>query len=74
MWCIAGTTQWVDPPPEPPPPPLPPELRANVAMTDLAELMVRWQIVAVPLQTPDHPVNLEPDAASALSVTLVPLA
>ena len=42
-------------------------------MTDLAALIVTVQ-VPVPVHAPDQPVNLEPAATTAVSVTEVPLA
>jgi hypothetical protein len=44
---------------------------ANVAVTDLAADIVTVQ-VPVPEQAPDQPVNMEPLAGAAVSVTLVP--
>ncbi len=45
----------------------------NVAVTDCAAVIVIVQVAAVPLQAPLQPPKLEPDAAVAVSVTLVPL-
>ncbi len=45
----------------------------NVAVTDCAWLIGTVQVAAVPEQAPPHPANVEPDAAAAVSVTLVPL-
>jgi hypothetical protein len=45
---------------------------ANVAVTLLAEFMVTGQ-VPLPLHAPPQPVNVEPPAALAVSVTGVPL-
>jgi len=47
---------------------------ANVAVTALAAAIVKTQ-VAVPVQppVPDHPVNVDPAAGVAVSVTAVPL-
>jgi hypothetical protein len=47
-------------------------LCVNVAVTLVAALIVTLQDV-VPEQAPDHPVNVEPDAAAAARVTLIPL-
>jgi hypothetical protein len=44
---------------------------AKVAVTDLAADIVTVQ-VPVPVQAPDQPVNMEPVAGAAVSVTLVP--
>jgi hypothetical protein len=44
----------------------------NAAVTLLAVLMVRVQIVAVPEHAPLQPEKVEPDAGDAVSVTLVP--
>jgi hypothetical protein len=42
----------------------------NVAVTDLACCMVTWQSPA-PAQSPDQPVNVEPESGVALSLTTV---
>ena len=47
----------------------PPE---KLALTDLAALIVREQVVLVPLQAPPHEVNVAPALGVAVSVTLVP--
>jgi hypothetical protein len=44
----------------------------NVAVTDAATESVTVH-AAVPLQAPDHPAKLDPDAGVAVSVTVVPL-
>jgi hypothetical protein len=44
----------------------------NVAVTLFAESTATTQL-PVPLQAPLQPVKVEPDAATAVSVTLVPL-
>ena len=44
----------------------------NVAVTDVAAVGERMH-VDVPLQAPDQPANVEPEAAVAVSVTCVPL-
>jgi hypothetical protein len=44
----------------------------KVAVTDVAALREMVQVVLVPLQLPDHPANLEPDLAAAVSLTDVP--
>jgi len=63
------------------PPPVPagvtlrgyaPATPPNVAVTDALLVKVTTQ-VEVPLQAPDHPVNVEPAAGAAVSVTTVPL-
>jgi hypothetical protein len=46
--------------------------KANVAVTDFAASMVTAQF-PVPLHAPLQPVNVEPAAAVAVSVTEVPL-
>jgi hypothetical protein len=47
-------------------------VRGNVAVTDLAAVMVVVQ-VPVPLHPPpDQPANTEPTAGTAVSVTVVP--
>ena len=43
-------------------------------MTDLAAFIATVQVAAAPVQAPLQPVKLEPVAAAAVSVTLVPLA
>lgn len=45
---------------------------AKDAPTDRAEFARRVQVVVVPPQSPDHPVNTDPEAAVAVSVTVVP--
>jgi hypothetical protein len=52
---------------------LPPEARANVAVTDLAASIDTTQ-APLPLQLPDHPVNVHPGAGEADSPTTAPLA
>ena len=46
----------------------------NVAVTDWAALIVTVQVAAVPVQPLDQPPNVEPEAAAAVRVTVVPLA
>ena len=41
-------------------------------MTVAAAFKEMVQVVLVPLQLPDHPANLEPDLAAAVSLTDVP--
>jgi hypothetical protein len=48
-------------------------LDVNVAVTD-AEALSAMVHVAVPLQPPDHPPNVEPALGAAVSVTEVPVA
>jgi hypothetical protein len=43
----------------------------NVAVTDRAWFTVTWQS-PVPEQSPDQPVNVEPESGAAVSVTTVP--
>jgi hypothetical protein len=45
---------------------------ANVATTDRAASIVTVHDVVAPEHAPDQPPNVEPDAAEAVSVTLVP--
>ena len=45
---------------------------ANVAVTVLSALSVTTQVVALPPQPPDQPMNAEPALAVAVSVTLSP--
>jgi hypothetical protein len=45
----------------------------NVALTVDAAFRERVHVADVPLQAPDHPASLEPDAAAAVSFTDVPL-
>jgi hypothetical protein len=47
-------------------------LAVNVAVTEVLLVGVTLQ-VAVPVQAPDHPANVEPAFAAAVSVTAVPL-
>src|SRR5207253_2271241 len=49
-----------------------PLLRLNVAVTDLAAVIVTEQ-VPVPTQAPLQPAKVEPAAAAAVRVTTVPL-
>jgi hypothetical protein len=44
----------------------------KVAVTFLFAFMVRLQVFAVPVQSPDHWEKLQPDAGFAVRVTLVP--
>lgn len=53
--------------PEPPPPPVP-----KVAVTAVAAFIVTTQEPVPEQPPPDHPVNVEPRAAVAVSVTTVP--
>lgn len=46
-------------------------IRVKVAVTVWSEFIVRTQL-PVPEQAPPHPVNVEPDTATAESVTVVP--
>jgi len=46
----------------------------NVVVTLLCALMVTWQVLAVPVHAPLHPVNVDPDLAVTVSVTTVPWA
>lgn len=46
----------------------------KLAVTVLVTFVVTEQVVAVPVQAPDQPLNLEPDAAVAVKVTLAVLA
>src|SRR5262249_13699947 len=58
--------------------PSPIEVRASAyctlktAVTLLAASMVTWQGLALPEQSPDHPVNTEPASGTAVRVTSVP--
>jgi hypothetical protein len=45
---------------------------AKVAVTVLAALIDRVQVLAEPLQAPPQPVKVLPDAAAAVRVTLTP--
>jgi hypothetical protein len=47
-------------------------VEVKVAVTDAAALSEMVQVALVPLQPPDHPANLEPDLAAAVSLTDVP--
>jgi hypothetical protein len=49
------------------------EVELNVAVTDFAAFTSNLHVEDVPLQAPDHPANLEPDAAVSVSLTDVPL-
>ena len=44
----------------------------KLAVTLRAAVMLTEQVLAVPVQDPDHPPKVEPDAAVAVKVTLVP--
>ena len=44
----------------------------KLAATLAAAIMLTVQVLAMPLHEPDHPANVEPDAAVAVKVTLVP--
>lgn len=46
----------------------------KLAVAVLATFVVTEQVVAVPVQAPDQPLNFEPDAAVAVKVTLAVLA
>jgi hypothetical protein len=46
----------------------------KIAVTDVAAFRETVQVALVPLQAPDHPANLEPGLAAAVSVTDVPSA
>ncbi len=52
----------------------PPYFIVNVAVTALAKSMVTVQVVAVPVQAPDHFVKPQPLADMALSFTNAPAA
>ena len=45
----------------------------KVAVTAFAALMVTMQVLVPEQPAPDQPANVEPEAAAAVSVTLVPL-
>ena len=45
----------------------------NIAVTDFALASVTAHVADVPAHAPLHPVKLEPEAATAVSVTLEPL-
>jgi len=47
-------------------------LGTKVAVTLLAELIVKVQVLEVPVQAPPHPVKVLPEDAAANSVTLAP--
>lgn len=49
-----------------------PEATLKVAVTEAAAESVTLQ-VAVPVQAPDHPANVEPEPGAAVKVTVVPL-
>ena len=47
----------------------------KLAVTEVGPLTETRQVVLMPLQTPpDQPVNVDPDAAVAVSVVIAPLA
>jgi hypothetical protein len=46
----------------------------KVAVTALEPFIVSTQVVAVPAQAPDHPANVDPRVARAVSVTAAPFA
>jgi len=46
--------------------------KLNAAVTDVAALIVTVQLLAVPVQAPLQPVNVEPTAGAAVRVTAVP--
>jgi hypothetical protein len=48
-------------------------VEVNVAVTDVAAFTERVQAAVLPLQLPDHPANVEPDAGVSVSFTDVPL-
>ena len=48
-------------------------VRAKVAVTAFAAVILTVQVVAVPVQAPDHPENAELADAAAVRVTEVPL-
>jgi hypothetical protein len=45
----------------------------KVAVTLVAALTVTWQVPVPEQPPPDHPANVDPEAALAVSVTCVPL-
>src|SRR5690348_17022656 len=71
----ASAIQSIRPPPPPPLPVLPPLLpppplaALKVAATDAAALIVTEQLALAPLHAPDHPANVLPALAVAVSVT-----
>ena len=47
-------------------------MELNVAVTDLAALTDTIQVEEVPVHAPPQPANVEPEAATAFKVTLLP--
>ena len=47
-------------------------LAVNVAVAECADVIDSWHVGAVPAQSPDQPVKVEPESAAAVSVTELP--